>query len=363
MKRIPLAIIALAAAIVCFAAPKKELSYVDASDFAIINRAQPDGPVFSRVDVSKYPDLSERVNYFYQFPTGMAVRFHTNSPVIAARWKTDGGLRSNNCTPTAENGLDLYIKRDGRWIFAAVGRPKFNGTEHSATLVADMDTTTKECMLYLPLCSVLESLEIGVEPGSAITTSADTPKAKVVFVGSSYTHGIGASRAGLTFPAIIGRRMGIDTPNLGASGQCKLEQFYAHVICDTQADAFVIDPFSNPSAEQIDERLIPFIETVRKCHPDTPLIFLQTEKRESTNFSLKNREFEYAKREAARRQMLKAMEMFDHIYFLNPGMSIGTDHEASCDGIHPSDLGVMRVVETMQPEIEAILISEGILKY
>lgn len=349
-------------ALCCHAAEKKKLTYIDASDLTIINRAQPDGPIFQRLDVDKYPDLSDRVRYYYSFPTGMAVRFRTNSPTIAASWETDGGLKSNNCTPTAENGLDLYIKRDGKWIFAAVGRPKFNGTEHKATLVADMDTTTKECMLYLPLCSVLNRLEIGVEPGSKIEAASERPKARIVFVGSSYTHGIGASRAGLTFPAILGRRMNIEAANLGASGQCKIEQFYAHVICETQADAFVIDPFSNPTAEMIDERLIPFIETIRKCHPTTPLIFLQTEKRESTNFSQKIRKSEYAKREAARRQMLKAMQQFDNIYFLNPGMSIGTDHEASCDGIHPSDLGVMRVVETMQPELEAILMEEGILK-
>lgn len=348
-------------AMTCRAA-EQPLKYVDASALTIINRAQPDCPVLQRLDVDKYPDLTETVRYFYSFPTGMAVRFRTNSTGITAKWETDGGMRSNNLTPTAENGLDLYIKRDGKWIFAGVGRPKFNGTEHSHKIVAGMDTTTKECMLYLPLGAVLKNLEIGVDEGSTIEASVDNPKAKVVFVGSSYTHGIGASRAGLTFPAVIGRRLNIDAPNLGASGQCKIEQFYANVICGTEADAFVIDPFSNPNAKMIDERLIPFIETIRKCHPTTPLIFLQTEIRESTNFSIPTRKHEYAKREAARRQMLKAMEQFSNVYFLDPGMSIGTDHEGSSDGIHPSDLGLMRVVETMQPEIEAILISEGILK-
>lgn len=357
-----LTLVAFMAALCCQAAEKKQLTYTDASELTIVNRAQADCPPLQRLDVNKYPDLTETVRYYYSFPTGMAIRFRTNSPTIAARWETDGGTKSNNCTPTAENGLDLYIKRNGKWIFANVGRPKFNGTEHKYTLVADMDTTTKECMLYLPLCAVLKNLEIGVENGAVIEASENKPEAKIVFVGSSYTHGIGASRAGLTFPAILSRRMNIDTPNLGASGQCKIEQFFAHVICDTQADAFVIDPFSNPTAEMIGERLIPFIETIRKCHPETPLIFLQTQIRESTNFSRKVRESEFGKRKAACEQILKAMQQFPNIYFINPGMSIGANHEASCDGIHPSDLGIMHIVETLQPELEAILISEGILK-
>lgn len=352
----------LLAGSIVFAAEKKQMQYTDASELTIINRAQEDGPMLQRLDVSKYPDLSKTVNYYYSFPTGMAIRFRTNSPIITARWETDGGLRGSNCTPVSENGLDLYIKRDGKWIFANVGRPKFNGTEHNFKIVSDMDTTMKECLLYLPLFSVLKGIEIGTEKGSRIEASTDTPRAKVVFVGSSYTHGVGASRAGLTFPAILSRRLNIEAPNLGASGQCKIEQFYAHVICDTEADAFVIDPFSNPTDAQIRERLIPFIETIRKCHPTTPLIFLQTEIRESTNFSTKLRDSEFAKREAAREQMVKAMQQFDHIYFINPGMTIGTDHEGSCDGTHPSDLGVMRVVDTLQPELEEILFIEGILK-
>ena len=42
------------------------------------------------------------------------------------------------------------------------------------------------------------------------------------------------------------------------------------------ADAMVFDAFSNPGAEMIAERLIPFIARIRESLPDTPLIFVQT---------------------------------------------------------------------------------------
>lgn len=354
MKKTIIAMLCLAVASGVYAkAPA--LRYTDATTLTTINRAQPDGPALQRLDTSKYPELTPKVKYFYGFPTGMAIRFRTNSRTIGARWTTNDSLNANNCTPIAQKGLDLYIKRDGKWIFAGVGRPKYTGTSHKGTIVQDMDTTMKECMLYLPLYSQLHSLEIGTDQGSTIEPATDTPRRKVVFLGSSLTHGIGANRPAMAYPALLGRRMDLDAPNLGASGLCKLEQFYAQVVCDTQADAFVFDTFSNPSAEMINERLMPFVETIRRCHPDTPLIFLQTEIRETSNFDTVKHEFENEKRAAAVEQMRRAMEKFNDIYFINPGFTLGSDHEATADGTHPSDLGTMRVAENLQPELEDIL--------
>ena len=73
-----------------------------------------------------------------------------------------------------------------------------------------------------------------------------------------------------------------------------MEQFFAHVAAACEADAFLFDSFSNPSAQQIEERLEPFVATIRAAHPTTPLIFLQTEVRESRNFNDKIRKFRWA---------------------------------------------------------------------
>ena len=102
--------------------------------------------------------------------------------------------------------------------------------------------------------------------------------------------------------------LGFGFVNLGASGQCKLDTFFARIAAETRADAFLFDAFSNPSAQQIDERLEGFVRRIRESHPTTPLIFLQTEVRESGNFDLKERAFEAAKREAARKGMGKLIE-------------------------------------------------------
>ena len=68
------------------------------------------------------------------------------------------------------------------------------------------------------------------------------------------------------------------------------------------------DVFENPSARQLEERLKRLVRRIRESHPQTPLTFFQTEVRENGNFDLKERAFEAAKREAARKGMGKLIE-------------------------------------------------------
>ena len=129
----------------------------------------------------------------------------------------------------------------------------------------------------------------------------------------------------------------------------------AEIIGDTDAYLFFFDAFSNPSAEQIHERLVPFVKKIREKHPETPLVFLQTFIRETDNFNLKKRQFEAEKRAAAEEEMAKIMKSDKNIYFINPGLYAGDDHESSCDGVHPSDLGYQRAVDNIEPHIRKIL--------
>lgn len=335
---------------------KEPLKYADAGNLQIVNRAQPDSPGFHRLDTGKYPTLSARAGVYYDFSTGLALRFNTDSRNIAARWTTTDTLSRVNTQPIAQKGLDLYIRRDGRWVHAGVGAPKYQGKKHSSNIVMSMEPGVKECLLYLPVFSRLDALSIGIDSAAYITSDGvEAPGPKVVAMGSSITHGVGVSRSGMAWPALLGRRLGLDIPNLGTSGISKLEQFYARIIADTEAEAFVFDVFSNPDAKQIESRLADFVATIRKAHPTTPLIFLQTEVRETTNFDTKKRAFEQAKRDMAAREMARLMQTDKNLYFIDPGLEIGSDHEATVDGVHPSDMGTVRIVDHLVPVLTDLL--------
>ena len=338
---------------------RKGVVYTDASLLGMVNKPQAGGPLYHRMDVARYPELNTTVNRYYQFSTGLAVTFRTDSRNIYARWTT---LNKSNRFETpliAQKGLDLYIKKNGEWIFAGTGTPN-HSAEHDAPLIQNMEEGVKECLLYLPLFDNVEKLEIGVDTSSMLEALPNPFKHKVVVIGSSITHGVGVSRPGMAYPARLERAMEMEFCNLGASGQCKLDMFYARIAAETEADAFVFDTFSNPNAKQIEERLADFVARIRTAHPNTPLIFLQTEVRETGNFNLKRRSFEQDKRTAAERGLEELMKKDKNIYFINPGMPLGDDHEATVDGVHPTDMGHERILEHIQPKIEKILRKHGV---
>lgn len=361
MKRNPLAILALALCSLMPAnAAENTVKYTDATRLTIVNKARPDSPDFQRLDVARYPDLTPIVARYYRQPTGLAIVFRTDSRNLYARWTTTGQTPKVNSPLVSQRGLDLYIRQNGEWVYAGSGNPKIRGSEHEAPLVEHMDGTMHECLLYLPLFDEISRLEIGVDENARLEAAPNPFRHKVVVIGSSITHGTAASRPGMAYPARLNRTLGFEFPNLGASGQCKLDAFYAHIAAETEADAFLFDVFSNPSAQQIEERLEPFVERIRQAHPDTPLIFLQTEVRESGNFDLEKRAYEEAKRQAAAERLERLMKKDKHIHFIDPGMPLGNDHEATVDGVHPTDLGFDRMLNEIQPKISRILKKYGI---
>lgn len=335
---------------------KSKPVYVDASSFTVINRAVvQEGLGYSRLDSSKYGELTGQIKRYMGYSTGLAVLFRTDSNNISARWTTKSKIPGVNTTIILQSGLDLYIKKDGHWTFAGVGKPSLEYS-HTADLVKSMAAGVKECMLYLPMFNSVSHLEIGIDEDAVVESLPNPFSHKVAVIGSSITHGASASRPGMAYPARLERMMNLEFCNLGFSGQCKLNEFYADIAAASDADAFLFDTFSNPSSELIEQRLKTFVDIIRKAHPRKPLIFLQTEIRETTTFDEKTYEYERKKRKMAEREIEKLREDgYTDIYFINPGMVIGDDHEGTADGVHPNDLGFERMIEHLLPELREIL--------
>lgn len=340
-----------------FAQSQRPIRYVDASTLTVIGKTMPTPRPFQRVDTTRY-DLWQPVKNYAAFSTGLAVVFRTDSKNIRARWKTGGYGLGHNMTPIARKGLDLYIERDGEWIYAGFGWPK--GDDHDSALVENMDQGVKNCLLYLPLWDEVLSLELGIDEGSRIEAAPSPFRRRIVVLGSSVTHGASAGRPGMTWTARLARSMGLDFLNLGFSGHCKLQPEFARMLAETEADAFVFDAFSNPSAAQIEERLDAFVATIRRAHPSTPLIFIQTEVRETCNFNLLARKFESDKRAAAEAGIRRLMKSDRNIYFIDSKGMLGDDHLGTVDGSHPSDQGFLYMTRHLEPQLRKILRRYGI---
>lgn len=354
----------MAALAVCGVLYAQETVYHDASSLTVIGKAIPTSKDFTRIDTSAYKFNDEVIEEYACHSTGLAVLFATDSPFIKAKWQTSPKNASENMTAIAQKGLDLYIRQDGEWIFAGVGRPKMadgpSYDRHSGTIVKDMAPGRKECLLYLPLYDRLDSLFIGVEDGSYVESMENPFKYRIVVKGSSVTHGLAASRPGMSYAARFGRDNGFYCFNLGFSGKSKLQKEFAEYLADIDADAFIFDAFSNPSAEVIHESFDQFVDIIRAAHPDKPLIFMQTERRESRNFDVWREDFEARKQAAAEEEIRERMKTDRHIYFIPSDDFLGDEHIATSDGSHPTDLGFTYMLESISPKVLKILRKYGI---
>lgn len=342
------------------AAPRKQnRDYVNATDLTIINKVLDNGASLKRLDISQF-DIPQNAKYYLSISTGVAIVFRTDSPSVGVRWTTSSNRPGANTNLILHSGLDIYIKEGNKWVFAGVARPKPLSKEHESIMVNRMEEGVKECMIYLPMFNGIPELEISVNKGSYIEAIPSPFKHKIVFVGSSITHGASASRPGASYVARLGRALNAETPNIGMSGRCKLDDYFADIVCAAKADAFVFDAFSNSTDKMIEERLDYFVKRITTAHPNTPMIFLQTIKRDIGHFDLGARKRNDNQREAAEREMAKVCQKYRNVYFINPGLYVGEDHEGTVDGTHLNDLGTQRTIEMVLPKLKKILKKYGI---
>ena len=293
-----------------------------------------------------------------QHSAGMAVRFTTSAKSISARWKLrSSSLSMAHMPATGKSGVDLYIKRDGKWRWIGAGKNmKFPVSE---ALLAKIPTGgTHEFLLYLPLYNGVEKVEIGVPLG--VEVSAAPPRGKpIVFYGTSITQGGCASRAGMAFPAILGRWLDRPVVNLGFSGNGQMQPEVVRFFPEIDAEMFVIDCIPNlggsASLGYIVERTVALVSLLRDAHPEIPILLV-----EGTPWSswfLMTSSYASSGRALANAELKKAYEALVQMGMINvhyvPGkLLLGTDGEATVDGTHPTDLGMFRNAEVLLPYLK-----------
>jgi hypothetical protein len=243
------------------------------------------------------------------------------------------------------------------WRWIGNGRPQAHTTE--ATLAGDIPAGTHEYLIYLPLYNGTDSLEIGVTPDATIANAPARPAGHakpVLFYGTSITHGGCASRPGMAYPAIVGRKLDRPVINLGFSGNGKMEAELGTLIAEIDAAAFVLDCLPNMTPELVTERVEPFVIALRAAHPETPIILVENIAYQAGAFLPGPNASYTAKNEALRAAYDRLLEQGVSGLSYVPGESLlGSDGEATVDGTHPTDLGFLRMAETIGPLLQGVL--------
>lgn len=329
-----------------FLTSSAQVVYYSANQFKVLGKAMNDSS-YKRLPDVMTDKLRKPVRQLGNNSAGLSIRFMSNTTSVSVRWESLGNHRMNHMADVGVKGVDLYALEDGHWRFVNSGRPVDKKTE--ARIISNMQSQEREYMLYLPLYDGVVSLEIGVDSLSSIgMPKVDLPvcKDKIVMYGTSILQGACASRPGMAHTNIISRKMNREVINLGFSGNAFLDLEIASLMAQLDAGIFILDFVPNASPEQMEERMVSFYKILREKHPDTPVLFIE-DPDFPTTFYDKRMSFEVKRKNATLNKIFQEMEAAGerNIYLLHSDDLIGTDGEATVDGIHFSDLGMMRYAD------------------
>lgn len=321
---------------------------------------------YSRINSKEYGFTNNAINSYSRYSTGLYIMFKTNSKNIYADWIVSSAKQRYNVryniTAATQFSVDLYIKVDGKWRFCNIGRVSTDKevVNFKKALAKNMAEGEKECMLYLPLWSEVKELKIGVDEDATIKAIPSPYKHRVIFYGTSTTHGASPSRPGLSMLARMSRDLGIDFVNFSYSGQGKMEPESAEVIADCKTDAVICYCFGNTTAQEVEERVDGFTERLVKAHPGKPIIFIRPFHTPERFFDLKRKAMYAEKLEVITRKMKALTKRYKDVYYLDIPTAHGTDNEDTIDNSHLNDMGFDRVLKAYEPKIAKILKKYGI---
>jgi len=157
-------------------------------------------------------------------------------------------------------------------------------------------------------------------------------------------------------PAILGRRLDIPTVNLGFSGSGRMDLSLASLIGEIDAAVYVVDCLPNMTAEEVQERTIPFLHQLRAIKPDVPILLVEDRSYSGAWLIESQRERNRTSRIAFQEQFQRLRESgATNIALLEGDSLLGEDKDDTTDGSHPSDLGFLRHANAFEPALRKLL--------
>jgi len=352
--------------LICTTSFGQIFKFTEASDLTLVGKICPGtSNPYHRVDTAQYKGFTAREKQLVIMSSGLAVSFRTNSTRIHVQTKFGHRDNSLNANKISARGYDLYIQKDGKWLYAGSNTPDDSKLEEPVPILKNMDGSWHDCLLYLPTYSEVLSVKIGIDPSAEIEAAPNPFRHNIAIWGSSFTHGSSTTRSGMLYPAQFARNTGLNMLMLGTSGHCNMQDYFANVLCDADADAFIFDSFSNPSAELIERRMVPFTDRLIAAHPGKPIIFQQTIYRGNRHFNTAEEKKEQDKMDMARKvfdEMKSTPEgrrKYKDVYFIYPEPN-GDGPDNTVDGIHPDNHGYTLWAKSIEKPVLKILAKYGI---
>ena len=281
---------------------------------------------------------------------GVSIQLNTNCKNLKLKWKVKLDFKMNHMTDAGIKGLDIYEYVDNQWKYLSTGLPNSIKNEHS---IEFNDVNNKTLCLYLPLYDSIVDLDIGIDDNSSLKFIKNDNK-PIVFYGTSITQGGCASRPGMAHTNIISRNTIYPCINLGFSGNGHLEAEIGNILSKIDAKCFIIDCLPNVNISQIKSNTIPLIQSIRGINKiyHRPIFFLEQPLIHDQYIDEDVKEKNYV----LASQIKECNKLgFKELYLIKQKDCLGSDYEATVDGVHYNDIGFQRFSDHILKNIVSVL--------
>ena len=313
--------------------------------------------IFRRLPIKPDWEITGAVNSLANSTAGGQVHFQTDSPRILIKAQIAYASGMYHMPPTGQSGFDLYMGEPGSQKYVGTSRFEARETKYEVKLF-NGSKKMRSFTLNFPLYNGVKSLEIGIVAGSTIKKpKAFKEDGPIVVYGTSITQGGCAARPGMAYSNILSRKMNMEFTNLGFSGNGKGEPALAKLINQIENKKMVILDYEANVYNDIRNSLEPFIDILREKNPTMPILVI-SKIRYASEINNKYQMNSLVDRAKFQKGVVdKRTEAGDkNIYFLDGGTLLGEDaHECTVDGIHPTDLGFMKMAKGIEPVLRGIL--------
>ena len=312
-----------------------------------------------RLPVSLKDTYPKLVRALAKDPSGGRIRLRTDSTALAVRLEYPYPPGRPNMQAYGESGVDLYVNNT-YWGTAIAGKNAAPGKiyDHVYFNFGDGPRVLRNITIYLPLYMGVKVIALGVGSKAVVKPPRAFAVAKpVVYYGTSITQGGVACRPGMSYEAIVGRRLNIDFVNLGFSEAGNYEHSLAKAVAAIDASCYILDGTNLHTAESMRKVFPQFIETIRTKHQVTPILVITPI---YSSYELIRRAAE-ANQEDMRAFMRRVVSQFIAKGDNNIQLIEGTDllgplqGDGLTDGVHPNDLGIGWIANGLTRRLARVL--------
>ncbi len=343
-----------------YAIKTDDLVWHSADSLPLLGTLAPDASkAYSRLPDSLEAKLRPELWALGKNSAGLAIRFRSDASAMGFKWKSLNKFNMNHMTPTGIRGMDLYaLDDDGRtWETVTSVRPLQNSHHTTTMAVTDMTPVMREYMLYLSLYDGIDSIYIGVDSAATVLSPAvNLPERRkpLVMYGTSILQGGCANRPGMVHTSILGRRLNREVINLGFSGNAKLDTGIAELIAQADPSVIVLDMLPNCKKEELEEKLVPFYNIVRKAHPGVPILMVESPLFPIMKWNNETRETITEKNRTLKRIYDTLTPSDPDLYYFE-GERILTNREGTVDNYHLTDMGFTEFANNLYPVLKELI--------